>query len=89
MLPGMEPSPTANWRDSARPARFFIVDAKAAFPILLFLMHIRLWTFIVAVVAMLFFTMLNKFGYSIEVFLRILRSFFGGNRKVAIPWWMN
>ena len=32
----MLPTADAHWRDSARPAKFFFVDAKAAFPLLLF-----------------------------------------------------
>ncbi|OGT09065.1 MAG: phosphoesterase [Gammaproteobacteria bacterium GWE2_37_16] len=82
------PSPSAHWRDSARSARFFIVDAQAAFPLLLFLMHITLWTFIVAVVTMLFFTVLNRFGFSVIVFGRLVRSFMAGKRKSAYPWWL-
>lgn len=82
------PSPSAHWRDSARPAKFFIIDAKAAFPVLLFLVHISMWTFIVAALATFFFTLLNRFGYSVEVFLRYFRTFVGGSRKMAIPWWM-
>lgn len=81
------PSPDAHWRDSARPAKFLIIDAKAAFPIFLFLLHIKLWTFIIAVLATLFFTMLNRFGYSVEVFLRYARAVVAGRRKMAIPWW--
>jgi len=77
-----------HWRDSARPAKFFIIDAKAAFPVLLFLLHIRMWTFIIAVLATLFFTMINRFGYSVEVFLRHFRGFISGSRKMSIPWWM-
>ena len=79
----------AHWRDSARPAKFFFIDAKAAFPVILFLMHIKLWTFIVAMVVMIFFTVLSRFGYSVEVFLRIFRSALSGPRKMAIPWWSN
>lgn len=82
------PSPNAHWRDSARPARFFIVDAQAAFPLLLFLMHITLWTFIVAILAMVFFTILNRFGFSVMVFGRVVRSFLAGRRKVSYPWWL-
>jgi intracellular multiplication protein IcmT len=78
----------AHWRDSARAARFFIIDAKAAFPVMLFLLHIRWWTFIIAMIATFFFTILNRFGYSVEVFLRFTRAFFAGKRKMAIPWWM-
>jgi len=83
------PSSEAHWRDSARSARFFFVDAKASFPMLIFLVHIKLWTFILATTVMIFFTVLNHFGFSTEVFLRWLRSFFAGPRKMAIPWWKN
>ncbi len=84
-----QPTESAHWRDSARTARFFFIDAKAAFPIFLFLIHIKLWTFIVAVSIMVFFTILNRFGYSVELFLRIFRSMLAGSRKVSIPWWTN
>jgi intracellular multiplication protein IcmT len=83
----IQPVTGAHWRDSARSAKFFIIDAKAAFPIVIFLIHIRLWTFVIALIATCFFTILNRYGYSVEVFLRYARSFFAGNRKMAIPWW--
>lgn len=83
------PPADAHWRDSARSPKFFIFDAKAAFPLLLYLVHIRLWTFIVAVVAWLFFSYLNYRGFSLEVFLRWIRSTLGGKRKIATPWWMS
>lgn len=83
------PSPDAHWRDSARPSRFLFFDIKAVFPMLLFLLHIELWTFIVAIVATLFFTILNRYGFSVEVFLRWFRSLLAGPRKMAIPWWMH
>ena len=85
----MLPTAEAHWRDSARPAKFFFVDAKAAFPLLVFLVHIKLWTFLIALVLMTFFAILNHFGYSIEVFSRIARAYLAGPRKVAIPWWKN
>ncbi|OGT06921.1 MAG: phosphoesterase [Gammaproteobacteria bacterium GWF2_41_13] len=78
----------AHWRDSARPVRFFFIDGKAAFPLVLFLLHIRLWTFIIAVACSLFFTVLNHFGFSPIVFFRWLRNFIAGDRKVAYPPWM-
>lgn len=77
----------AHWRDSARPVKFFIWDGKTAFPMLLFLLHIRWWTFFTAIAAMLFFTFLNRYGFSIEVFLRWIRSRIAGRRKMVIPWW--
>jgi len=78
---------STHWRDSARSARFFIVDAKAAFPLLLFLLHIRWWTFTIAVISIVFFGILEHYGFTVPVFLRTVRTFLAGPRKIAIPWW--
>lgn len=80
-------SPTSHWRDSARTARFFIVDARAAFPLFLFLMHIRVWTGIVVLVSIVFFGIVEHYGFTIPVFLRFLRSFLAGPIKTSQPWW--
>lgn len=80
-------NPNAHWRDSARNARFFVVDARAAFPLLLFLLHIRVWSFVLAVVATLFFAAIERYGFTVSVFLRWLRSLLAGRHKTAMPWW--
>jgi intracellular multiplication protein IcmT len=77
----------AHWRDSARSARFFLVDYRAAFPLVLFLLHIHWWSFIVAIFATFFFALLERYGFTVTVFLRWLRSSLAGPRKIAIPWW--
>jgi len=77
----------AHWRDSARSVRLFFLDFRACFPLLILLLHIRLWTFILAVVATVFFTALERYGFTLMVFLRWLRAFIAGNRKIAQPWW--
>lgn len=82
------PSPEAHWRDSARPAKFFVIDARAAFPVFFCLLHIRLWTIIFTIVVTLFFALLYRYGFTLSIFGRWLRSVLGGKRKMAIPWWM-
>lgn len=77
----------AHWRDSARNVRLWFIDFRAAFPLLFLLLHIRLWTFVFAVVATIFFSLLERFGFSPAVFLRWLRSYIAGPRKIAQPWW--
>lgn len=77
----------AHWRDSARPVKLWFVDFRATFPLMIFLMHIRLWTFVLAVFATLFFAMLERFGFTVSVFMRWLRSYVAGPRKIAQPWW--
>ena len=84
----MTPTGSTHWRDSARSIRFFIFDAKAAFPFVLLLLHVRWWTFFLALAAAIAFTILNHFGLSIAVFLRMFRSFMAGKRKIASPWWL-
>lgn len=80
-------SATSHWRDSARSARFFMVDARAAFPIFLFLMHIRVWTGVLVLVSAVFFGVLEHYGFTVPVFLRWLRSFLAGSIKAVRPWW--
>ena len=81
--------PSAHWRDSARSVKFFFIDGAAAFPMLLFIIHIRLWTFVLAVIAMLFFTILNRYGFSVPVFFRFIRNLAAGKQRTVTPWWMD
>ena len=78
---------TSHWRDSARSARFFMVDARAAFPIFLFLMHIRVWTGVLVLVSAVFFGIIEHYGFTVPVFLRWLRNFLAGTVKSSQQWW--
>jgi len=51
---------TTHWRDTSRTPRFYFMDAFAAFPILLFFLHIRLWTFLTAICLIIFFCGFRK-----------------------------
>ncbi len=77
----------AHWRDSARNVRLWVIDFRACFPLLVFLFHIRLWTFIVALLMTSFFAGLERYGFSVAVFGRWLRSYVAGPKKIAQPWW--
>lgn len=81
------PNPEAHWRDSARSVRFFIWDGKTVFPLLLVVMYPRLWTLIVALVTVMFFSILMRYGLTVTVFFRWLRSAVAGPRKFSQPWW--
>lgn len=78
---------TAHWRDSARSARFFVVDARAAFPIFIFLMHIRVWTGVIVIISAIFFGILERYGFTVPVFLRWLKNVLAGPIKSSHPWW--
>ncbi|MAZ44756.1 MAG: phosphoesterase [Legionellales bacterium] len=78
----------AHWRDSARAPKFFFIDAYAAFPLLIFTLHIRWWTFFLAIITIIFFAILERFGFTLPVFKRFMRAFLAGNHRVARPWWV-
>ena len=77
----------SHWRDTARSARFFMVDARAAFPIFIFLMHIRVWTGMLVIFSALLFGFIEHYGFTVPVFLRWLRSLMAGKVKMSQPWW--
>ncbi len=78
---------STHWRDAARNPRFYIMDALAALPLLLFMLHITLWTFLTALGFIAFFTILERFNFTVPVFFRWLRSTLAGSIKSAKPWW--
>jgi intracellular multiplication protein IcmT len=77
----------AHWRDSARTPRFYFMDSLAAFPLLIFFLHVRLWTFFTAIGIIFFLVVLEKFKFTLPVFKRWLRSTLAGPLRVAKPWW--
>ena len=77
----------SHWRDASRNPRFFVIDAVAAIPLIVMLLHIRMWTFLLALGTMIFFGILEKFKFTIPVFFRWLRALLAGPYRSASPWW--
>jgi len=81
------PQPGASWRDSARSPRFFMIDALAAIPLVFFFLHIRLWTFLTAIAVMIFFGVIEKFNFTLPIFIRFVKSQIAGKVRVANSEW--
>ncbi len=77
------PSEDLHWRNTQKPARFFLVDARAAFAVFLFLIHARLWTFTLAIIVMLIFWAMEQRGLTFEASLRSIRCWILGSRRPA------
>lgn len=73
----------AHWRDTARPVRFFTIDARASFPLLLVLLHIRLWTLGIALAVVVVFLVFEHFGLTLPRAIRRVRLFFIGRKRPA------
>jgi intracellular multiplication protein IcmT len=72
-----------HWRNSGKPVRFFIVDARAFTATFFFLVHARPWTFALALFVMLVFWFMERRGLSFQASMRTFRSWILGTRRPA------
>lgn len=79
--------PGAHWRDCAKEPRLFVVDYRLCFPLLALLFYPRMVTLYAAIVAILFFGAIERYGFSVVVFRRWLLGTMAGKYKSATPWW--
>jgi intracellular multiplication protein IcmT len=70
-----------HWRNTQKPVRFFVLDARASLAVLLFLVHMRLWTFVLAIFIMITFLLLERRGLTFAASLRALRCWLVGTRR--------
>lgn len=75
------------WRNTALTVRFFFFAAEAVIPLAIFLGHIKIWTGVIALIAFLVLGILERFGISIRVGLRLLRVRLAGPIRYAVAWW--
>ncbi|MCR5813554.1 MAG: IcmT/TraK family protein [Desulfovibrio sp.] len=73
--------PQSSWRDTARPLRFFGFDARVLLALLLWAGHMRLETFVLAVLGMTFFALIEFFGIRPMAALRYLKNFWLGPKR--------
>ena len=73
----------AHWRYTFKPARFFMLDARASIVILLFLLHIRVWTFALAVFVVGLFYWVERYGYDFPSAIRAIRLYLSGKIRPA------
>lgn len=72
-----------HWRNSGKPIRFFMVDARAFSATFFFLIHARPWTFILALLVMFIFWLMERRGLLFRAAVRAVRSWLLGTRRPA------
>ncbi|MGB9152420.1 MAG: IcmT/TraK family protein [Alphaproteobacteria bacterium] len=72
-----------HWRNTQKPARFFMFDARSSASVFLFLIHARAWTFSIVIITLLFFWVMERRGLTFESALRTIRIWFLGRRRPA------
>lgn len=72
------------WRNTARSVRFFAFDARAAAPLLVTILHTRVWTLTLSLIIIIFFVVLERFGLSLNIALRRFRLWITGPYRPAV-----
>jgi len=75
-----------HWRNAMREVRFFSIDARASVFLFFFLLHMRLWTLILVVGAMVAFYMLERMGLHFSAAFRAFRCWIFGKIRPAFIW---
>ena len=75
------------WRNTMLPIRIYIADARALIPMMVVLVHIRLWTFYIALAGIAVFAVLEWLGLTYPAAVRTVRRMIVGCRRSAIPAW--
>lgn len=66
------------WRWASGIPRIGPVDARAGAALLIFLLHMRLWTMGISLVGVAFFAILERFGLTVPVFFRLAKRMCAG-----------
>jgi intracellular multiplication protein IcmT len=75
------------WRNTMLPVRVYVVDARVLIPVMVVLVHIRVWTLYVALGGIAVFTALEWLGLTFPAAVRTVRRWIVGSRRAAIPAW--
>lgn len=78
-----------HWRNSMKPARFFALDARAVFPFLLVLIHVRGWTLLLAFICTVLFWVAERVGLRYDSALRAVRAWMVAPHRPAQPYQLN
>lgn len=74
-----------HWRYTTANIHFFGIDASIAYPLLLLLLHARLWTLYLALITIVVLYFLNRVGFSPMTSIRYVRciiaQWLGGGRR--------
>ena len=72
-----------HWRNTMKPARFFMLDGRAVFFVILFMLHARLWTIYLMIGVAVVLWILERRGLSFASALRAVRVWFIGKFRPA------
>lgn len=73
-----------SWRDTGRSMRFGPVDARILGLVMIWLYHVKLWTFAIGVIGVAILAIVEWKGYTIPNALRRISVFMMGTHRPAV-----
>lgn len=71
------------WRETQKPAKFLFVDGRVVVFLLLMVMHIRVWTIVLAMSAIIVVWLFGRKGIGTDSILRFIRATIVGRKRPA------
>jgi intracellular multiplication protein IcmT len=75
------------WRATAFPVKLAVIDARACFPALLFVLHWSWMTLYIAIIGIVFFSTISFFGLTLPAITRMTRCWLVGSLRSGVPPW--
>ncbi len=75
------------WRYTALPVKIAVLDARACFPVLAFVLYWSWTTAYIALAGIFFFTVISWFGLTVPAFVRMIRRALIGSVRPGVPVW--
>ena len=85
-LENLEEKMNWHWRNSMRVVRFLAFDARAAAPIPILLVYLRVSTIVLTILTLLLFRYLENKGLTVPAAMRNFRQWIVGNNR---PGWVS
>ena len=71
------------WRETQKPVKFLFVDGRVVVLLLLMVMHIKVWTIVLAFSAITIVFLFGRRGISMDSIIRFLRATIVGRKRTA------
>ncbi len=75
------------WRDTGKPVKVWVLDARACFPFLVFVVYWSWTTFYIALIGVIFFSVISWAGMTVPATIRMVSRLLVGPFRPAVPAW--
>ncbi|WP_370632118.1 IcmT/TraK family protein [Gilliamella sp. ESL0441] len=75
------------WRHASKTPKLMGIPCISYISLFAWLLHMRMWTFLLSLIILICSALLAKFGITLSVFIRQIQHYLRGSRVTGRPWW--